>query len=172
MLQLEGGTMPSSDVKVKLEQERGSLYPPANKDITPGPRHDRDESPSAVENDAIDTLPDADGASTLARSTFSSYPPSLIEQKGLLSSGRGRRESLQNQPRRTAGRKAFVGVCNAVNVVIPIDVNYEVTSMHGSGLAKLARTVKRKEQSSHIAPSYARSPVIDELRHAEKQPRA
>lgn len=91
------------------------------------------------------TLTDAvesDGASILANSTFSGYTPSSIETKGLLPNGR---RSESHRHHRTAGRSAFVGVCRAVNVVAPVDLNEDVTSMHGSSLAKLARTVMRKE---------------------------
>ena len=161
MLESEGRTMPSSHGKAEVKHERGSLsrrsYPPTNEDLAPEPRHSHDErnktpSPSAVvENDASATFADADGASTIARSTFSSYAPSLTSEKSLLPSGH-RRKSSSSQPhlQKTVGRKAFVGACNAINVVIPIDVNDEVASMHASGLAKLARAVRRKEEKVEI----------------------
>jgi hypothetical protein len=43
------------------------------------------------------------------------------------------------------GRKAFEGILDAVNLVIPVEVNSEATSMHDSGLAKMGRAVYAKE---------------------------
>lgn len=88
--------------------------------------------------------PDVETVSVLAQSTFSEYSPSLLEKKGLLS--RSRAISVQREPQRTRGRQAFVGVCRVMSIAVPIDIDDEVTNMHGSSLAKLARVVKRKDE--------------------------
>lgn len=64
-----------------------------------------------------------------------------IENQGLHSAGHS--ISLSGRPQKTAGRKAFIGVCHAVNVVFPTDIDDRVTNMHDSSLARLARAVRR-----------------------------
>ena len=118
-------------------------------------RDDGIKTASASENHASANLPDNDAASTIARSTFSGYS----EQKYLLSNGR--RTSLQQGSQKTVSRKAYLGVCKAVDVFIPIDINREVTCMHDSSLARLARVVKKNERPSphdrNIGPAGRRS---------------
>jgi len=117
----------------------------ADKDLTSRPgndpgRDDRIRTVSAPEVIASADPLDTDAASTIARSTFSGYS----EQKYLLSSGR--RATLPHGPRKTAGRKAYLGVCWGLDLFVPIDINEEATSMQDSSLAKLVRVVKRNEK--------------------------
>lgn len=104
--------------------------------------HYRSGSASTAKDKTLIVQRDADSASLVADSTFSGYTPSSIETRGLLTDGR---RIKPDRPHRTVGRSAFVGVCRVVNVVAPIDFDEDVKSMQGSSLAKLARTVKRKE---------------------------
>ncbi|KAK4580534.1 hypothetical protein LTR86_000737 [Recurvomyces mirabilis] len=81
----------------------------------------------------------APSTATDRSSTHDSYAsPSIIEQRALFPGHRPRpRQSSVDSPgQKTTTRKAFVGFCHAVNVVIPVDVDEETTSMHGSTLAK------------------------------------
>ena len=149
---LEDGDIPSSNVGINRGNRPPSThsYPPTDENRTPRPSHDhgkRSKTPSLRKHNAFANESDVDAASTIARSTFSDYAPSSqLEQRRLLSSGRNPLLHHRPQPQRTKGRKTFLGICNAVNVVIPIDVNEEATSMRGSSLAKLARTVNKKEE--------------------------
>lgn len=131
-----------------INQEHGSfsrhLHTPANENASgPVDRNNRDGTSSEVKktNVSADVL-DADSISMIANSTFSGYAPSSIETRGLLTNGR--RMSSTRQRQKSVSRNAFVGVCNAVNVIIPMDIDEEVTSMQGSSVVKLAKTVKRK----------------------------
>ena len=151
---LQSGDIPSSNMEVKQDSGASLVRSdlPADEILTSGP-HQADPNdeiktptPSVRENGSFANVPDTDGVSTLdlAQSTFSGYTPSSLERKGLL--GGGRRATLQDPSQITRGRKAFVGVCKAMDVIIPLDINEEATSMQDSGLAKLARAVKRKEE--------------------------
>jgi hypothetical protein len=149
-----GDKGPSLDVEVN--QKHGSLSArsrstAAGIDLATASSHNRDdriETASAIENNSSANLSDAsDGASTHARSTFSGYaPPSFIERKALLP--RDERTSSQHEPRKTVGRKTFVKVCKGIDLVVPLTINEEATSMQDSGLAKLARVIHRRESLS------------------------
>lgn len=89
--------------------------------------------------------PDAENASIFARSVFSEYAPSSIERQGLLS--RGRRVSSPRESQKTVGRQAFVRACRVMSIAVPIDIDDDVTNMHGSSLAKLVRVVKKKDEA-------------------------
>jgi hypothetical protein len=52
--------------------------------------------------------------------------------------------SLEAPQQKTAGRKVFVGVCDAINLVIPLEINREATSMRDSGLANLTELYRGK----------------------------
>lgn len=131
-----------------IDQKQGSfsrqLYRPADENASgPIDRNNRDGTVSEVKKTGVsaDVL-DADSVSILANSTFSGYAPSSIETRGLLENGR--RMSSTRQRQKSVSRNAFVGVCNAMNVIIPMDIDEEVTTMQGSSVVKLAKTVKRK----------------------------
>ncbi|KAK3671055.1 hypothetical protein LTR78_009016, partial [Recurvomyces mirabilis] len=80
----------------------------------------------------------APSTSATARSTLDSYAASsIIEQRSLVPGHHHRQSSVDLQSQRTPARKAFVGLCHAVNVVIPVDVDDGATSMQASSLAKV-----------------------------------
>jgi hypothetical protein len=89
-----------------------------------------------------------DAASTVAQSTISGYAPSdLTERRYLLSNGRhstAKNESLQ----KTTGRKAYLQAAKALDLVIPIDMNSETTSMRDSSIAKLGKVLRRTQNGS------------------------
>jgi hypothetical protein len=85
-----------------------------------------------------------DGASTLAQSTIDGYTPSQLSgRRPLISTGY--RPSDEHHLRKTTGRKAYLGACKALDLVIPIDYNEDLISMHDSSFAKLARTLKKHD---------------------------
>jgi hypothetical protein len=99
-------------------------------------------------------LIDNDTSSTVGPSTIvpSSYAPSmlsehrgLISNRGILSSRDvfGRARSVPDAGQKTASRKAFVVACKTVDVFVPLDVNEDITTMRGSSIAKLGRSVRR-----------------------------
>ena len=131
--------MPNSRVTAGLQHES------PNNDITPRASQDRgsrDKSTWTTQNDTASIAPSSntDAASTIGRSTLYSYAPSTINDRNPLISGR-RRSSVERGSHRTVGRQAYTGVLSAIDLVVPIDINYEARSMNESGLAKLARTV-------------------------------
>ncbi len=113
-----------------------NLTPRASQDHTR-----RNETPWAAKtNNPYADPPDSDAGSTIARSTLNSYAPSSIAERRNLLSGR-RRLSVEHHLQKTTSRKAFVKVCEAVNLVCPIEINHEARSMGDSGLAKLAKAI-------------------------------
>lgn len=142
---------PNADTNQESEPVSTHLHLPAeadeNSSSQPNTDHDnRNETTVATEEKNVFPHPqDADNVSVVANSTFSGYVPSSIgERKGLIS-GRHHYMSASRHPRKTKGRRAFVGVCQAVNVIMPIDIDHEVENMHASSIARLARAVKKKE---------------------------
>jgi hypothetical protein len=119
---------------------------PARKQPVSAPVTDRDDKATTItapHNDVAADLHHSDGASVFAQSTISGYTPSY-------SSGRvpllpkGRRSSVQHDLRKTTGRKAYLGACKALDILVPIDYNEDVTSMHDSSVAKLGRAFKKQ----------------------------
>ena len=100
---------------------------------------------SASANETVAPSNDLDGTSTPYTLDQHGIAPSLMEQRHLLWDGQY--EIPQHGTPRTKGRKAFVGACKALSVLVPIDINDEATSMQESGLAKLANGVKRTSAS-------------------------
>ena len=106
--------------------------------------------PPSYDDDASTLAPE----STYAPSTINGYAPSsIVENTSLLPHQRQRFASAPGQLQKTKGRKAFVYMCDAVDLLIPVDVNDEATSMRESSLGKVAlamheMTGKRRSAST------------------------
>ena len=73
----------------------------------------------------------------------------------LLPTQRRRYASVPSQSqKKTKGRKAFLGLCHATSLLVPIDINDEATCMQESSLGRLKQAVqemaeKRKSIAAH-----------------------
>lgn len=89
---------------------------------------------------------ESDAASTFAQSIVSGYTPSFASgRRPLLSPAPDRRRSApaQTELRKTAGRRAYLGACKALDVLVPIDYNEDKTSMNDARIVQLARSLKK-----------------------------
>lgn len=82
-----------------------------------------------------------DNESICGDSVFSNDLTSLSDQRRLLSNNY--QMASRDRQQKTTSRRVFLGVCHAANMVVPIDVDKNVTSMHTSSLAKVARVLKK-----------------------------
>jgi hypothetical protein len=93
--------------------------------------------------------------STYAPSTLNGYAPSAADTNASLLNGQHPRPRYASEPslqKKTKGRKAFVGLCDAINIIVPIDINKEATSMSESSLIQTGRAIQEmveKRRSSH-----------------------
>ena len=105
--------------------------------------------------------------STYAASTINGYAPSSIaEHRPLLTNSRdpSSRNPLlpvQTHSKKTKGRKAFVGICDAINFVIPIDINDEATSMSESSLGKMGKAVQEMRERRRTSSIVRRNTTDD-----------
>jgi hypothetical protein len=87
----------------------------------------------------------------------SDYSPSVNTETTLLPESSTGRCDARGYPRRkssasvTTGRKIYMAVCNTVDVMVPLDMNDDATSMRESSLYKTAKRVQNGRRKSSLS---------------------
>ncbi|KPI34652.1 uncharacterized protein AB675_11640 [Cyphellophora attinorum] len=86
----------------------------------------------------------------------SDYSPSVNTETTLLPESSAGRWDARGYPRRkssasvTTGRKVYMAFCNTVDVVVPLDMNDDATSMRESSLYRTAKKVQNGRRKSTL----------------------